>query len=90
MLEMVSLTFLLPRRLTCFSLRRDTVRSHTLSLSSLLIILDLIQYCIREKVPFTEFEDWNIILSTVKDIVEGKTDVKAVAKQGVEAAEEGK
>lgn len=49
--------------------------------------VDLVKYCIKEKVPFTEFEDWTTITSTVKDIVDGKTDVKTVAKLGKEEAE---
>lgn len=51
---------------------------------------DLVQYCITEKVPFTEFEDWTTITSTVKDIVDGKTDVKSVAKLGRAEAQAGK
>jgi len=47
-------------------------------------ILDLVTYCIREKVPFTEFESWSSILATVKEIVAGKTTVKQVSAQGVE------
>lgn len=43
---------------------------------------DLITYCEREKVPFTVFEDWSTILSTVKDIVAGKTTVEKVAAEG--------
>jgi hypothetical protein len=35
-----------------------------------------------EKVPFIEFEDWSTIHKTVEDIVNGKTDVKAVATKG--------
>ena len=38
----------------------------------------------REDVPFTLFEDWSIILSKVKEIVEGKTTVQQVSAQGVE------
>jgi 2,3-diketo-5-methylthio-1-phosphopentane phosphatase len=47
---------------------------------------DLIKYCIAEKIPFTEFEDWTSITATVKDIVAGKVDVKTVAKLGAEEA----
>lgn len=50
---------------------------------------DLINYCVREKVPFTVFEDWSAILSTVKDIVDGKKDVKEVAKEGTKSFEAG-
>lgn len=50
---------------------------------------DLVDYCMREKVPFTMFEDWSSILATVKDVYEGKTNVKEVAKEGVEDYEQG-
>ncbi|KAI9741444.1 MAG: hypothetical protein M1818_004250 [Claussenomyces sp. TS43310] len=50
-------------------------------------LADLTLYCIREKVPFTEFEDWSTILSTVQDIVAGKTTVKEVAEQGIHDTE---
>lgn len=43
---------------------------------------DLITYCVREDIPFTEFEDWSSITQTVKDIVAGKTDVHAAAEEG--------
>ncbi|KAH8678993.1 phosphoserine phosphatase [Tricladium varicosporioides] len=46
---------------------------------------DLVSYCVREDVPFTEFEDFSKILSTVKQIVAGSTDVKHVAAEGYEA-----
>jgi 2-hydroxy-3-keto-5-methylthiopentenyl-1-phosphate phosphatase len=46
--------------------------------------MDLVSYCVREKVPFTIFEDWSSILSTVKDIVSGKTSVKEVSAAGTE------
>lgn len=47
---------------------------------------DLVTYCLREKVPFTVFEDWSTILSTVKSIVSGKTTVKEVSLAGMEAS----
>lgn len=50
---------------------------------------DLIRYCVREKVPFTVFEDWSTILSTVKAIVDGEKDVKEVAKEGIKNFEAG-
>ncbi|PQE20495.1 phosphoserine phosphatase protein [Rutstroemia sp. NJR-2017a BBW] len=50
---------------------------------------DLVAYCVREKVPFTIFEDWSSILSTVKDIVAGKTTVKDVYAAGVEDFKQG-
>lgn len=50
---------------------------------------DLIKYCVREKVPFTVFEDWSAILSTVNAIVDGEKDVKEVAKEGIKNFEAG-
>jgi 2,3-diketo-5-methylthio-1-phosphopentane phosphatase len=50
---------------------------------------DLVSYCVRENVPFTIFEDWSSILSTVKDIVAGKTTVKDVYAAGVEDFKQG-
>ncbi|KAG9240982.1 HAD-like domain-containing protein [Calycina marina] len=44
---------------------------------------DLVNYCVREDVPFTLFSDWSIILAKVKLIVEGKTTVQEVSAQGV-------
>jgi 2-hydroxy-3-keto-5-methylthiopentenyl-1-phosphate phosphatase len=52
--------------------------------------IDLIQYCIRENIPYREFEDWSEILSTLKDIIAGKTDVKHVAVAGARKARHGK
>ncbi|ESZ92731.1 hypothetical protein SBOR_6896 [Sclerotinia borealis F-4128] len=49
----------------------------------------LITYCVREKVPFTIFEDWTYILSTVKDVVAGKTTVKEVYAAGIKDFEQG-
>ncbi|KAI1007866.1 hypothetical protein K3495_g360 [Podosphaera aphanis] len=48
---------------------------------------DLVTYCVREKVPFTEFEDWSTILSTVKSIVTGEKSVKEVSAAGAAAYE---
>lgn len=45
--------------------------------------IDLVTYCVRENVPFTEFEDWSSILATVEDIIAGKTTVKKVSAEGV-------
>lgn len=42
---------------------------------------DLITYCVREKVPFTVFENWSSILATVQDIVSGKTTVEKVSAE---------
>jgi hypothetical protein len=36
-------------------------------------------------VPFTQFEDWSTILTTVKDIVAGKTTVAEVSAAGLDA-----
>lgn len=49
---------------------------------------DLITYCVRESVPFTIFEDWTQILSTVKDVVAGKTTVKEVYAAGIKDFEQ--
>ncbi|KAL3427370.1 2,3-diketo-5-methylthio-1-phosphopentane phosphatase [Phlyctema vagabunda] len=46
---------------------------------------DLVDYCVREKVPFETFEDWSSILATVKDIVHGKTSVEEVVEKGLES-----
>jgi len=46
--------------------------------------IDLVTYCVREKMPFTVFETWSEILAIVKDIVSGKTTVKKVSDKGVE------
>ncbi|KAL2267308.1 hypothetical protein VTJ83DRAFT_4585 [Remersonia thermophila] len=40
---------------------------------------DLIRYCENESVPFTTFNDFSDIHATVKDIVEGKLNVKEAA-----------
>lgn len=40
---------------------------------------DLVTYCERENIPFTVFEDWSTILSTTRDIYEGKTTAQEVA-----------
>ncbi|KAF2129372.1 hypothetical protein P153DRAFT_340160 [Dothidotthia symphoricarpi CBS 119687] len=50
---------------------------------------DLINYCAREDVPFTVFEDWSNILAKCKEIVEGKTTVQQAAKDGFEAYKNG-
>lgn len=47
-------------------------------------MLDLVTYCVKQSVPFTEFQDFSTILETVKKIAEGKTDVKTVAAVGYE------
>jgi 2-hydroxy-3-keto-5-methylthiopentenyl-1-phosphate phosphatase len=50
---------------------------------------DLINYCVRENVPFDVFNDWSDILSKCKAIVEGKTTPQEVAKAGFEAYKSG-
>jgi 2-hydroxy-3-keto-5-methylthiopentenyl-1-phosphate phosphatase len=49
---------------------------------------DLVLWCVKEKVPFTLFKDWSSILSTCRDIVDGKASVKEVAAAGVQEATE--
>ncbi|KAL8901386.1 MAG: hypothetical protein Q9192_000601 [Flavoplaca navasiana] len=51
---------------------------------------DLITYCEREGIPFTVFEDWQSILATTKDILEGRKSLKSVAKEGADKAREEK
>ncbi|KAH7063470.1 HAD-like domain-containing protein [Macrophomina phaseolina] len=50
---------------------------------------DLIQYCVREDIPFTVFADWKDILEKVKEIVAGKTSVEQAAKEGYEQFKSG-
>ncbi|EKD21735.1 uncharacterized protein L3040_004957 [Drepanopeziza brunnea f. sp. 'multigermtubi'] len=50
---------------------------------------DLVHYCVRESIPFTEFEDWSNILADVKRIVSGETTVQQVSAEGVEAFKRG-
>jgi hypothetical protein len=47
-------------------------------------LTDLVTYCVKGNVPFTEFGDFSTILDTVKAIHGGKTDVKTVAAEGYE------
>ncbi|KAI9803346.1 MAG: hypothetical protein M1833_000863 [Piccolia ochrophora] len=42
---------------------------------------DLVEYCERESVPFTVFEDWRSIHATTKDIIEGRTSIKKIAAE---------
>ncbi|KAJ9643707.1 uncharacterized protein PV06_09110 [Exophiala oligosperma] len=44
---------------------------------------DLITYCEREGIPFTEFESWKSILEETKDIYDGKKTVKRIAEEGL-------
>ena len=48
-------------------------------LTLVLIILELIEYCEAENVPFTTFNHFGEILCTVQKIVAGEVDVKDVA-----------
>ncbi|KAF2031461.1 hypothetical protein EK21DRAFT_63057 [Setomelanomma holmii] len=50
---------------------------------------DLINYCVRENVPFTVFQHWSDILEKCKAIVERKTTVQEAAKEGFEAYKSG-
>ena len=43
---------------------------------------DLVTFCVRGGIPFTEFKDWKSITSTVQDIVQGKKSVKDAASEG--------
>ena len=51
---------------------------------------DLIDYCEREGVPFTVFEDWRSITATTKAIFEGKKTVKEIAAESAERAKQGR
>lgn len=44
---------------------------------------DLVNYCEREGIPFTEFDDWDTILQETKDIYEGRKTVKNIAEEGL-------
>jgi len=44
---------------------------------------DLVTYCEREGIPFTEFEDWDTILQETEAIYEGRKTVKKVAEEGL-------
>lgn len=46
---------------------------------------DLVTWCVRENVPFTEFADWKSIMADVQDIVAGKKTVQDAAREGYEA-----
>ena len=50
---------------------------------------DLVRYCVKENVPFTEFEDWSSILREVKAIVEGRKSVQDAARDGYEQYKSG-
>jgi len=44
---------------------------------------DLVVWCEREGIPFTEFDSWASILAETKDIYDGKKSVKKVAEEGM-------
>ncbi|KAL9051794.1 MAG: hypothetical protein Q9162_005788 [Coniocarpon cinnabarinum] len=46
---------------------------------------DLVTFCARANIPFTEFDDWQSIISEVKDIVDGKRTVQDAAREGYES-----
>lgn len=50
---------------------------------------DLVTYCVRENVPFFEFETWSTILDQVKAIVGGHKSVEQVSAEGIEAFKKG-
>ena len=50
---------------------------------------DLINYCVREDVPFTVFEDWSSILAKVKELASGQLSVQDAAREGYEAYKAG-
>jgi hypothetical protein len=81
MLEMVFLISLPPRRQTCCSPRPDGVSSslRIFSQKRRLIDIDLVEYCVRENVPFTVFHDFSEIHKIVADVVEGKISVQQAA-----------
>jgi hypothetical protein len=41
----------------------------------------LVNYCERQGMPFTVFEDWSSILDVTKDILSGDVSVKNVAQE---------
>ena len=47
------------------------------------------QYCVRQKAPFTLFDDWSSIHMKVKEIVDGKTTVQDAAKDGYQQYQRG-
>lgn len=46
---------------------------------------DLVTFCVREDIPFTQFKDWQSITATVQDIVNGKKNAADAAKEGYAA-----
>ncbi|KAK2736673.1 hypothetical protein FQN57_000610 [Myotisia sp. PD_48] len=47
---------------------------------------DLITYCKRENLPYTEFEDWSTILDITKDLYNKKQSIEDVVKAGKQEA----
>lgn len=43
-------------------------------------MIDLVDYCENEKIPFVTFRDWSTILQTCMDIDAGKITVQEAAK----------
>ncbi|KAJ9623270.1 hypothetical protein H2203_006210 [Taxawa tesnikishii (nom. ined.)] len=50
---------------------------------------DLIEFCVKEDIPFTVFEDWSSIKAKVEEIVAGKTTVHDAAKEGYQMYKNG-
>lgn len=48
--------------------------------TSLTELIDLVAYCEKEGISFVTFNDFSDILSTVRQIVEGKLSVKDAAR----------
>lgn len=44
---------------------------------------DLVNYCEREGIPFTLFDDWSDIFTKTKEIYEGSISVRKVAEEGL-------
>jgi 2,3-diketo-5-methylthio-1-phosphopentane phosphatase len=44
---------------------------------------DLVTWCEKEGIPFTEFTDWHQILKETQDIYEGRKTVKKLAEEGL-------
>lgn len=44
---------------------------------------DLVNYCEREGIPFTTFENWESILAETKEIYSGKKSVRKLAEEGL-------
>lgn len=44
------------------------------------MLVDLVEWCENEKVPFVTFRDWSSITQTCKDVVAGKITVQEAAR----------